>query len=65
MKDVKVFPLLFFIWLLSLPSLTALFPVKSTSRILTWGPSSTTNVRFTSFGPPAIGLISGVTLANW
>ncbi len=65
MKDQVPLPLLFFIWRLSAELETALLPVNTTSRILTCGPSSTMNVRFTSLGPVGSALMSGDTVANW
>ncbi len=65
MNDQGMRPLLFFIWRFSVNDPTALLPTNSTSRILTCGPSFTTKVRFTSFGPPGNCLISGSTVANW
>ena len=57
--------LLLFISRASRQSGIASLPTNSMSRMRTCGPSSTWKVRFTSFGPPPIGLISGVTMANW
>ena len=58
MKPKNPFSLFSFIFLLSEPSLTAWLPTKSTSRILTFGPSVTWNVTCTSFVPALNGLRS-------
>ena len=52
-----------FIFFCSVPSLIAVLPTKSTSRILIFGPSLTLKVTFTSFGPPATGVILCSTMA--
>ena len=54
-----------FICLRSVPSPMSLLPMKSIAWILIFGPSSTWKVTCTSFGPPGISTISGVTVAAW
>jgi hypothetical protein len=54
-----------FIWLRSLPSVTALLPTNSMLRILYFGPSSMWKETFTSFElGPWIGLTSWFTVLS-
>ena len=63
MNEMMPFGLFSFRRRCSLPSLNAVLPTKSTLRILIFGPSLTLKVTFTSFGPPATGVILWVTSA--
>ena len=65
MNDRNQTGLLYFSWRRNARSLTAWFRSNSTSLIFTFGPSSIWKVRWTSFGPPAIGGILWVTVAAW
>ena len=65
MNEKNPRPLFSFILRWSEPSLIALLPTKSISRILTFGPSVMWKVTWTSFGPPSTAFTSGLTSANW
>ena len=55
MNDRNQSSLLSFIFRLSVLELTFLLPVKTIFLIFTFGPSDMWNVRWMTFGPPAIG----------
>jgi hypothetical protein len=65
MKPRRPRSLFSFILRASARSPTAWLPTKSMSSMRTFGPSSMLKVRWTVFGPPATGLISGLISAYW